>query len=313
MKKDLVSLLICPACLPGEVQLKETVQDISGGDIETGALRCPQCRRIYPIAAGVADLDPNGAQGEKQHANKYETLPVLSSYLWSHYADILQDESASDAYRHWADLLESHAGLAIDAGAAVGRFTFEMSRKCDLAVGIDNSRAFIKTARELMKHRTMTVPLKQEGNIFTETTLTLPPQWDSDRVEFIVADALALPFRAGSAASLASLNLIDKVPRPLRHLEEMNRVTLATGAQFLLSDPFSWSEEAAVEAEWLGGSVSGPFAGRGLENVISLLTAVPARLSPRWEIRARGEVWWKIRTHANHFEQIRSCYVKAQR
>lgn len=313
MKKDLVGLLICPACLPGEVHLEETVREIARGDIEAGELRCPECRRVYPIEGGVADLDPNAMPGEKRPANKYESLPVLSSYLWSHYADIFHDENASDAYRHWASLIEPHTGLAIDAGAAVGRFTFEMSRKCDLAVGVDNSRAFVRTARELMKRRAMTVPLKQEGNIITETALALPRDWDSDRVEFIVADALALPFRASSTGSLASLNLIDKVPHPLRHLEEINRVTRAGGAQFLLSDPFSWSEEAASETEWLGGKVSGPFAGRGLDNVIALLAGDADRLPPRWQIRSRGEVWWKIRTHANHFEQIRSCYVKAHR
>lgn len=26
-----------------------------------------------------------------------------------------------------------------------------------------------------------------------------------------------------------------------------------------------------------------------------------------------GEVWWRIRTHANHFELIRSCYIQAHR
>jgi len=313
MKKDLVSLLICPACLPGEVHLKETVHEIARGDIETGELHCPECRRTYPIEGGVADLDPAAVPGGMRPTNKYESMPVLSSYLWSHYADIFRDENASDAYRHWASLIDPHTGLAIDAGAAVGRFTFEMSRKCDLAVGLDNSRAFIRAARELMKRRTMIVPLKQEGNIFTETALELPPEWDCARVEFIVADALALPFPTGSAASLASLNLIDKVPRPLRHLEEINRVTRAGEAQFLLSDPFSWSEETASEAEWLGGKASGSFAGRGLDNVIALLAGDADHLAPRWHIRSRGEVWWKIRTHANHFEQIRSCYVKANR
>ncbi|MFZ5797338.1 MAG: Trm112 family protein [Desulfobulbaceae bacterium] len=313
MKLDLLTLLICPACLPAEVQLKETIREISQGDIEEGELRCPRCRRSYPIAEGIADLDPGGVAGEDQPANKYESTPVLSSYLWSHYADILQDAAASDAYRRWADLMEPHSGLAIDAGAAVGRFTFAMSVKCDLAVGADNSRTFIRTARDLMKHREITIPLKVEGNIFTEASLRLPPEWDSSRVEFIVADALALPFRAGSAASFASLNLIDKVPGPLGHLEEMNRVTRATDAQFLLSDPFSWSEEAAAETQWLGGMTDGPFAGRGLANIVSLLAGDAHRLPPRWRISSSGEVWWKIRTHANHFELIRSCYVKARR
>lgn len=313
MKNTLLDLLICPACLPAEVQLQISVREIARDDIESGELRCPQCRRIYPIDGGVADLDLAAMPAGKHPANKYETAPVLSSYLWSHYADIFLDESASDAYRRWASLMEPHHGLAIDAGAAVGRFTLEMSQKCDLAVGVDNSRTFIRAARELMKRRAMTVPLKQEGNIFTEAALALPPEWNNDRAEFIVADAMALPFRAGSAASLASLNLIDKLARPLRHLEEMNRVARMAGAQFLLSDPFSWSEEAADEEHWLGGKVSGPFAGSGLNNIIALLAGDQERLPPRWEIRSRGEVWWKIRTHANHYEKIRSCYVHARR
>ena len=313
MKNTLLDLLICPACLPAEVQLQASVREIARGDIETGELRCPRCSRVYPIDGGVADLDLAVVPAGKHPANKYETVHVLSSYLWSHYADIFHDENASDAYRRWASLMEPHQGIAIDAGAAVGRFTLEMSQKCDLAVGVDNSRTFIRTARELMKRRAMTVPLKQEGNIFTEAALALPPEWNSDRVEFIVADALALPFRAGSAASLASLNLIDKVASPLRHLEEMNRVARTAGAQFLLSDPFSWSEEAASEEHWLGGTTSGPFAGSGLDNIIALLAGDKERLPPRWEILSRGEVWWKIRTHANHYEKIRSCYVHARR
>jgi uncharacterized protein YbaR (Trm112 family)/SAM-dependent methyltransferase len=313
MKKALLGLLICPACLPDEIQLKETIKETSGGDILVGELACPQCRKVYPIENGVANLDPNGSFGRASSENKYETAPVVSSYLWSHYADILNDENASDAYRRWADLMDPHDGVAIDAGAAVGRFTFEMGQKSDLAVGLDNSQAFIRTARELMKHREMTVVLKQEGHITTDVNLSLPPEWDSEKVEFIVADALALPFRADSVASLSSLNLVDKVARPILHLEEMNRVTRKAGAQFLLSDPFSWSEESAGEEDWLGGKTSGPYAGKGLDNVMVLLNGDQKRLPPGWDIKSHGQIWWKIRTHANHFEQIRSCYVKASR
>ena len=125
--------------------------------------------------------------------------------------------------------------------------------------------------------------------------------------------ALALPFRANSVASLSSLNLIDKIPRPMAHLEEMNRVTQNAGAQFLLSDPFSWSEEAAREKDWLGGKIDGPYAGNGLDNVITLLNGNQHHLRPGWQVETHGHVWWKIRTHANHFEEIRSCYVKAGR
>lgn len=313
MKKELLDLLICPVCLPTEVNLKDIIRKSSGGDILEGELICPECDRIYPIIDGIADLDPNQSGSIPPVENKYETAPVVSSYLWSHYADIFNDENASTAYRQWADQMQPHKGLAIDAGAAVGRLTFEMSRKSDFAVGLDNSRAFIRTARELMQRRTMTVALKQEGNITSDVTLSLPPEWDCDKVEFIVADALALPFRTGSAGSVSALNLIDKVPSPMQHLAEMNRVARDTKAQFLLSDPFSWSEEAAKEEEWLGGLTSGAYAGKGLENIMALLGGNPGHLPPRWEVTKHGHVWWKIRTHTNHYEQIRSCYVKASR
>ena len=164
-----------------------------------------------------------------------------------------------------------------------------------------------------MNKREITFALKQEGNITTEVTLTLPQEWRTENVEFIVADALALPFRAKSAGSFSSLNLIDKVPSPIKHLEEMNRVTRDTQAQFLLSDPFSWSIEAAKEEEWLGGKNSGPYAGRGLDNVMELLSSERDQLPPTWVIEKHGHVWWKIRTHTNHYEQIRSCYMKASR
>lgn len=309
MKKALLDLLVCPVCLPDEIQLKETIEKATGGDILEGDLSCPGCDKQYCIRNGIAELDPNRSLSE----NKYETAAVVSSYLWSHYADILEDENASDAYQKWSKLMGSHEGLAIDAGAAVGRFTFEMAQKSDFAIGLDTSRSFINTARELMKYREMTVALKQEGNITSDVILSLPPEWDTDNVEFIVADAMALPFRAKSVGSFSSLNLIDKVSSPILHLEEMNRVTHDTKAQFLLSDPFSWSEEAAKEEEWLGGKTSGPYAGKGLENIMALLNNERNQLPPTWDILTHGHAWWKIRTHSNHYEQIRSCFVKAIR
>ena len=36
-------------------------------------------------------------------------------------------------------------------------------------------------------------------------------------------------------------------------------------------------------------------------------------LMPPWRVAGRGSAWWKIRTHVNHFELIRSCFVKAER
>jgi SAM-dependent methyltransferase len=164
-----------------------------------------------------------------------------------------------------------------------------------------------------MRERSLQVQLKDEGLLRKEVTIRLPEQWHSNKVEFLVANALALPFRKKSIASFSSLNLVDKVPSPLRHLQEMNRVTRDANAQFLLSDPFSWSVEAAPVDQWLGGKRDGQYAGKGLANVAALLADGQGELAPAWRVDDPGSVWWKIRTHSNHYELIRSCFVHASR
>jgi SAM-dependent methyltransferase len=313
MKKRLLELLVCPQCLPHEYSLAADILQESDGDIETGTLKCPHCAALFTIAEGMALIDPFGAENQKA-ANKYETDEVVSSYLWSHYGELLRDEQASQAYSTWAGLMQPQDGLALDAGGAVGRFTFEVSTRCDFAVGIDTSHAFIRAARRLMRERFLVVPLKDEGLLRREVTIRLPGEWRSDKVEFVVANALALPFRKKTFALFSSLNLVDKVPSPLRHLQEMNRVTRDSDAQFLLSDPFSWSTEAAPVHEWLGGKAEGRYAGKGLANIAALLSDSRGELAPpAWRMGERGEVWWKIRTHSNHFELIRSCFVHVRR
>ncbi len=312
MKKQLLELLVCPSCLPQEFSLAADILHESDGDIEQGTLGCPHCGAAFAIVEGVALLDPATTDAQRA-ANKYETKEVVSSYLWSHFGDLLADEQASQAYSTWAGLMRPQNGVALDAGGAVGRFTFEMSTRCDFALGIDTSQAFIRAARQLMRERSLVVPLKDEGLLCREVTLRLPEAWRSDRVEFVVANALALPLRQKTIALFSSLNLVDKVPSPIQHLREMNRVTRDADAQFLLSDPFSWSTEAAPVEAWLGGTADGPFAGKGLANIAALLAGKNGELTPAWRVDEPGSVWWKIRTHSNHYELIRSCYVHASR
>ena len=312
MKKQLLDLLVCPACLPQEHSLVAEIVREQDGDIDTAILMCQHCGARFPVTDGIALLDPHATDNGRQ-ANKYETAEVVSSYLWSQYGDLLDDDQASTAYTTWAGMMRPQAGVALDAGGAVGRFAFEMSGRCDFAIGIDTSVAFIRAARQLMQERSLSFALKEEGQLSREATIRLPDDWRSERVEFLVANALALPFRRDAISLFASLNLVDKVPAPLDHLREMNRVTRDRDAQFLLSDPFSWSVEAAPPQAWLGGTSAGRFAGRGQANIARLLADPEGELAPVWQVDESGHVWWKIRTHANHYELIRSCFVRASR
>ncbi|WP_419174716.1 methyltransferase domain-containing protein [Desulfosediminicola sp.] len=311
MKKKLLELLICPQCLPEEHGLQVEIREELSEDIIDGNLSCLKCRGSYPISDGIANLDPD-SKGSGQN-NTYETDELVASYLWSHYGELLNDRHASNAYSVWAEQLQPHEGIALDAGGAVGRFAFEMTGRAEFSIGLDNSVAFIRTARQLMNERQMTISLKDEGFLRKEVTFILPGRWKSDKVEFIVANALALPFRAKSISSISSLNLIDKVPSPTQHLAEMNRVARNRWAQFILSDPFSWSTECTPVQEWLGGHIEGRYSGKGIENIASMLTEDEGPLSPPWRVTSPASVWWKIRTHSNHYELIRSCYILAHR
>ena len=311
MKEFLLDLLICPACLPQEHPLQPDNLETAEKDIVSGLLSCNNCNGRYPIREGIAFLTLD-APSSLSHS-KYETAPVLSSYLWSHYGDLLQDPQATCAYEEWAALVQPSRGMAIDIGAAVGRFSFELSLKSDAVIGVDNSHAFIKAARQLLLNGETQLDLPLEGRLSCTKSLTLPRHWPKEKIDFIVGDALALPFRQGTFSTLASLNLLDKVPKPLRHLNEMNRVAARREAQLLCSDPFSWSTEVAAEEDWLGGTEIAPHSGRGMDNLKTLLLGENGHLAPPWQIDHQGQVWWKIRTHANHYELIRSCYIKANR
>ena len=312
MKTWLASILICPACLPLEKGLQLKADSQEDDDVLEGTLNCPECLKEYPIREGIAMVHPQ-QDTIKDSGSKYENPCVVSSYLWSHYCDLLEDPEGSSAYKDWAKLMHQDTGGCLDMGSAVGRFTFDMASKFDFALGIDSSTAFIRAARELMNRRQIQFELVQEGILSRKETLTLPDEWQTRNLEFIVADAMALPFATGSFSALASLNMVDKLPLPLQHLQEAGRLAHRKKVQFLLSDPFSWSEQSADRKYWLGGKPEGDFSGYGLDNIAGWLERPRDNPGPGWNIEKKGHVWWKIRTHRNHYELIRSCYVKAFR
>lgn len=313
MKRMLIPLLICPACLP-----KEHVLDISSikgqdDDIISADLSCRKCRKRFPIRDGIAMLTPEPGAGTSGGQWKYEEHGTTDRYLWSHYADLLKAPDAGDAYAAWAALLAPASDLCYDAGCAVGRLTFEMSQRSSFAIGCDLSPAFIRTARRLAQERNISFSLPLEGNLRETFRFTLPDAWQSDKVEFIVADAQALPFAQGTFQQIASLNLVDRVRHPLAHLFDLSRVARSKDAFFLFSDPFSWSTANTPEELWLGGMPCGPNAGRGIDNVRALLEGKQRIIFPPWRISSQGNVNWRLRSHSNHFEMIRSEFLVAER
>ncbi|MEN6439794.1 MAG: methyltransferase domain-containing protein [Syntrophobacter sp.] len=312
MNRKILEYMICPACLPEEFPLTLRQAAASGDEVFEGALRCTHCGEAFPIREGTARLVPAGEHRRRAVSRRYETPDLLSAYLWSHYSDLFKDTEAATAYAEWGEQISAGGGVGLDAGCATGRFTFEMAKKCDFVIGIDMSEGFVSTARRILRDRKLAFQVREEGMIHTERSFALPESWEPRNVEFIVGDAQALPFRSGIFSRVASLNLLDKVPRPLDHLREANRVACREESELLISDPFSWSEDVCPSGDWLGGTLDGPLRGPALDNISRILSD-DREFSPSWAISRRGAVWWKIRNHANHFELIRSLYIMARR
>lgn len=133
MNETLLPHLICPACLPVEFGLECRDARSLGPEIVQARLHCRGCGRDYAIEGGLADLLPDRVDPK---TNRYERRPTVDSYLWSHYADLLDDPDAGNAYEVWADLVAPGSGLCLDIGCSVGRFTFEMAARHTMAVGL---------------------------------------------------------------------------------------------------------------------------------------------------------------------------------
>jgi uncharacterized protein YbaR (Trm112 family) len=308
MRQDLLDILICPACLPAERPLRLAGAHRAGDEILAGSLNCRGCGRSYPIEDGLALLLPEPEDGAGD--DKYRQPATVSAYLWGHFADLTGDPDASDAYRQWAKLVPEGGRLALDLGCAVGRLSFELAARGGLVIGLDRSRPLVEMARQLARDGVLDYPLILEGRLSEPRRIELPAALRAHPPEFLVADALALPFPAGVADRLCSLNLLDKVPKPRQHLSECDRIAAGKQACLLVSDPYSWSTECAAEADWLGGTKQGPYAGSGRDNLRRILEREG---EPPWRITAEGEVAWTIRNHRNHFELIRSQYLRAER
>lgn len=313
MKQFLLPYLICPACLPDEKPLEVSATRLDGDDIVSGELYCKKCRKRFPIKDGIATLLPEPESGTAGAQMRYDDSELANRYLWSHYADLMGCSDVGDATAVWAGCLTAGATCGLDAGCAVGRITFEMAAQSNWAVGCDLSPAFVRLARRVAQERRLTFSLPLEGNLREKFTCELPPRLPSDTAEFVVANAQALPFAKNTFQQCASLNLLDRVNYPLAHLYEMNRVARISAASFLCADPFSWSTVHAPEERWLGGMVTGKYAGRGVDNVRLLLEGQDRILQPAWKISRQGCATWPLRSHSNHRELISSHYMVAER
>ena len=312
---------ICPACgARGQVHPLSLIDPhMREGTVQAGLLACPSpdCGATYPILHGVpilvADLSTWLTanlhlllQGDVDHAGVDALLAralgpdtafamirqQAASYGYDHYGDLDPASSHEDAppggvrgvAAHLLALLPCARGPALDLGCAAGRTSFDLADKTgDLVLGIDLNWPLLKIGRGVIDQGLACYPHRRIGNRYEPRVLAAPLD-PGERVDFWVADALNLPFAAGTFGLAAALNLLDCVVSPGGAVREADRV-LAIGGGLILATPFDWAPHATPAHAWQEEGGLPALVDAAFAPVPCPLTAVATPLDLAWRLR----------------------------
>lgn len=230
-----------------------------------GGAGISQAMRSYLAVPGthIGRAEPSGPTEE-------DLDWTVSPYLQSHYdRDSLTDQipggwlsdavagSLAGSHNPYSyltaasrDLAGAGGGLAVEVGTGIGHTLAQLAAGRDFAIGVDWSfRAILTARRHLLREPDPLESYRLEGERGELTERPLAPVPGPANLEFVVADAAALPFAAGASRCLAALNLLCAVPAPRQVLPEIARI-IAPGGQLLLSTPY-WSDSPS-EAVFTG-------------------------------------------------------------
>lgn len=283
---------LCPFCRQNRnqdscLQIYRIEHQVGERVIE-GALLCSHadCQSEYPIIDGIPfiindlktwiahniniirqrdDLTPNtesllgdccGSGSEFDNIRQN-----LSTYAYSHYGDLIEDNADDIQPTSLVQLLESGFTLlkkkemgsqVLETGCAVGRTTFELAKYTDgLVLGIDLNYAMLRVASRILHQGRLVFPKKRVGVVYDYHACSVDFA-QQERVDFWLCDATALPFKDASFSSIVSFNLLDCINAPYNHLLELDRL-LQDAGHILLAAPYDWSARATPIQAWLGG------------------------------------------------------------
>jgi ubiquinone/menaquinone biosynthesis C-methylase UbiE/uncharacterized protein YbaR (Trm112 family) len=207
-----VRVLACPACRGG-LDFRGTT---AGEEITTGALRCEQCNREWPVEAGLPRLfDDDEVRGfERVMRLIYDAFAPFHDAVTRFVVPVMQcgmEASTRNAYMRRLDLprLAPKNGrrpvrileIGIGTGANVPLVERLLPRGLDVELwGVDYSRGMIEQCRRRLA--------RHEGH----------------RVRLVLADAHALPFRDREFDRVFHVGGIATYRDPRRALAEMARV-----------------------------------------------------------------------------------------
>jgi SAM-dependent methyltransferase/uncharacterized protein YbaR (Trm112 family) len=315
-----------------------------GDFVLEGLLGCTStgCNAVYPIVEGVPvvlkDMKtwwnaqkhslPASKTGLSELREYFETLEtdgasnltekfLMSSYMDFHYGTNLGKSETpllwGDSNQYW----EKTIGMAqpdtdatyeksLDLGCSVGRYTFELARFSDIAVGIDIDFNKVAMAAKIQRMQKVSFERRVRGRSFQEVNI---PFASPQNVLFLVADALDPPFRGESFDLVAGLNLVDNVRLPLVLIGQMDAL-LQSGGRIIIGAPYEWRADICDPVEWLEtDEMDSPEMIKGI-----LEGKIFDRMVLSYEIeQENAQVPWLLRNHSRYWSLFLTHLMKARK
>ncbi len=204
-----LEILACP--VDGAAPLVPEPSEMGEAGIIAGALRCPDCRRAFPVADGIPRLLPAPADLDTEEAAAKQAEQAgrdreASTYDRNVFLRVL---SLAEIPLTLARLQLQPGEPILEVGCGTGRFTRRLAASGTPLLALDHSIASLKVARAR----------------------------SGPGVAFVQADASYLPVRTGWAARALSCQMLEHLPTPAsraRAVQEMARA-LRPGGRLVLS------------------------------------------------------------------------------
>jgi putative 4-mercaptohistidine N1-methyltranferase len=237
-------------------------------------------------------------------SNIYETERLLAEYLLFHYGyaeDIFTGQWEAKGVREALHFPERSVNAcfdlpslpdgarALDAGCAVGRASFELSRHCESVIGIDFSHRFIEAANVLKTDGELPFERLEEGARTAPCTARVPREIVRERVVFDTGDAMNLRVNLGAFDAVLAANLLCRLPDPARFLARLPSL-VKPGGQLVITTPCTWLEEFTPRSKWLCGDTS------------TTLDGLHDHLDAKFDLVKQIDLPLIIREHARKFQ-----------
>lgn len=178
---------------------------------------------------------------------------------------------------------------ALDIGCAIGRASFELARYFQHVTAIDNSKQFIKIAKQLQQQREFLYQIPQEGKRYSRHVANVPNGIEVDRVNFHFGDATVLFKEEETFDFVLAANIICRLKDPRGFLESIPQIVSQKGI-LAVASPYSWLEEFTPPHKWLGS-----------ENT-SAFEEIQEILAPHFTLLRTFDLPFLIREHARKYQ-----------